>query len=179
MNKVFKRAVYIYLALITLLVISFLILLKGFFNNPASMAFFVPIGFLCTLVFWPYLYSPDDHNSKAWKRKLKKLGIAIRAMSLYVFISMCISVMSGMAVNMGLHAISEKKYESISLTVKSTRVPYKRHGYYGLVIFKEYSSGAYHVEDEKEFSSIYSGQKAIAEGYKSKYGFELRKIVFK
>ncbi|KZN64384.1 hypothetical protein N478_22070 [Pseudoalteromonas luteoviolacea S4060-1] len=125
------------------------------------------------------MYSPDDQISKVWKRKLKKLGAAIRAISFYVFISMIIAVMSGMAVNMGLHVISEKKYKSISLTVKSTRVPYKRQGYYGLVTFKEYSSGAYLVEDEQKFSSIYSGQRAIAEGYKSKYGFELRKIVFR
>ena len=177
--KAFKLTVYIYLSIITLLLIVFLFVVKDFFSNPENIVFFVPIGFVCSLIFVPHFKMVVDPNLPVVKRSIKKLANYMRIAALVVFTPMFIAVASSFTLNLGLHLVSAKQYESVSLTVQEKRIPYKHYGYYGHVVFKEFSSGTYEIPLKEDFLPIYNGQQVVAEGYSSKFGFELREIVFR
>jgi hypothetical protein len=119
-----------------------------------------------------------NHNTSQLKTNISKYIRYVAAPFMFIFILLFISIGSSVALNMGLHLLSNKEHESFQLTIKEKRIPYKRYGYYGHVIFKEFSSGTYGVS-ERTFHNISVGKKVLGEGYSSPYGVELSNVEFR
>ena len=167
-----------YILLLALLLLIFILILDDFFTDNSFIIFFLPLGGICSLVYTPLIMSKPNHYASQLKNNISKYIRYAAAPFMFIFILLFISIGSSVALNMGLHLLSNKEHESFQLTIKEKRIPYKRYGYYGHVIFKEFSSGTYEVS-EKTFLNIRAGQKVLAEGYSSTYGVELSNVEFR
>jgi hypothetical protein len=150
-------------------------MLDNFFTETSYILFCLPIGFICALVYTPLIISKSKRDTSILKSKITRYIRLIAFPVMFLFLLLFVSVASSVAINMGLHLLSDKEYGTINLTVKEKRIPYKRSGYYGNVIFQEFSSGTYKI-DESTFNRVSIGQKVQADGYSSPYGVELINI---